>query len=76
MIISREFIQALDTLASQWTGKKFQAAEDLYDAIDELHNFAEEHRNLDFVQIPPQQSEDTVPAIDATAQSVTTPTNG
>jgi hypothetical protein len=51
MIISQEFVDGLDIFATKWLQKQFSSADDLYDAIDELHAFAVEHREIDYVEV-------------------------
>ena len=51
MILSREFVDAINEFVGQWQAKAFTDVDSLTSAIENLHELADKESELDFVVI-------------------------
>jgi hypothetical protein len=51
MILSREFVDAINEFVGQWQAKAFTDVDSLTSAIENLHELADKESELDFVDI-------------------------
>ena len=51
MILSREFVDAINEFVGQWQAKAFADVDSLTSAIENLHKLADKESELDFVDV-------------------------